>query len=91
MELNDLDSVQVYCIEDVVGEETITVIGFPNSIKQDPIDEDEKLEFRELFNKALKRFEVESTDELGEDEKKDFFDFIDKNLKIEEEEEVCGQ
>ena len=88
VELNDQDSVQVYSIEDVVGEETITVIGFPNSIKQDPIDEDEKLEFRELFNKALKRFEVESTDELGEDEKKDFFDFIDKNLKIEEEEEV---
>ena len=91
VKLDDQDSVYVYNLDEVKGELTITVRGFPNSIKEkrssDEEDKDLEFEFKELYNKALKRFDVESVEELEKSDEKDFFEYIDDNLVLKEEEE----
>ena len=39
----------------------------------------DKEAYQKFFNGALKKFGVDSPDELGEEEKKDFFNWVDKN------------
>ena len=87
VKLDDQDSVYLYNLDEVKGELTITVRGFPNSIKEDLIDLDDKenlekdLNFEKLFSKALDRFEVDNVEDLDRNEKKEFFDYIDDRLK----------
>ena len=42
-------------------------------------------EYEKFFMKCLKKFGVESPEELDDDKKKEFFDYIDKNWKAKGE------
>ena len=47
--------------------------------------EDNKAKYKAFFDKALKKFGVESPAELEGDKKKEFFDYVDKNYNSEDE------
>jgi len=47
--------------------------------------EDRKAKYRAFFDKALKKFGVESPAELKGDKKKEFFDYVDANYEAENE------
>lgn len=47
--------------------------------------EDNKAKYKAFFDKALKKFGVDSPAELKGDKKKEFFDYVDKNYNSEEE------
>ena len=47
--------------------------------------EDNKAKYKAFFDKALKKFGVESPAELEGEKKKEFFDYVDKNYNSEDE------
>jgi hypothetical protein len=47
--------------------------------------EDKKARYKAFFDKALKKFGVDSPAELKGDKKKEFFDYVDKNYNSEDE------
>jgi len=47
--------------------------------------EDAKAKYKAFFDKALKKFGVDSPAELKGDKKKEFFDYVDKNYNSEDE------
>lgn len=53
--------------------------------KQMNAQEDKKAKYRAFFDKALKKFGVESPAELKGDKKKEFFDYVDANYEAENE------
>ena len=53
--------------------------------KQMNAQEDRKAKYRAFFDKALKKFGVESPAELKGDKKKEFFDYVDANYEAENE------
>jgi len=51
-----------------------------------PKEESEKqAKYRKFFDKALKKFGVESPAELDKEKKKEFFDYVDKNYEADKE------
>jgi hypothetical protein len=53
--------------------------------KQMNAQEDKKAKYKAFFDKALKKFGVESPAELKGDKKKEFFDYVDANYEAENE------
>jgi len=53
--------------------------------KQMNAQEDNKAKYKAFFDKALKKFGVDSPAELKGDKKKEFFDYVDKNYNAEDE------
>ena len=49
--------------------------------------EGSKEEYQKFFDKKLKKYGVDSPEELSDEEKKKFFDEIDKEWKSDDEEE----
>ena len=47
--------------------------------------EDNKAKYKAFFDKALKKFGVDSPAELKGEKKKEFFDYVDKNYNSEDE------
>jgi hypothetical protein len=47
--------------------------------------EDKKAKYKAFFDKALKKFGVDSPAELKGDKKKEFFDYVDANYEAENE------
>ena len=47
--------------------------------------EDNKAKYKAFFDKALKKFGVDSPAELKGDKKKEFFDYVDANYNSEDE------
>lgn len=43
--------------------------------------------YEKFFNKALKKFGVDSPDELEGDKEEEFYDYVDKNWKADNEDE----
>jgi len=56
------------------------------SVEQQADEESEKqAKYRKFFDKALKKFGVESPAELDKEKKKEFFDYVDKNYEADKE------
>ncbi len=58
--------------------------------KSEPKEEElspKQKKYQDFFNKALKKFGVDSPAELEGDKKKEFFDYVDKNYEADEEED----
>jgi len=55
--------------------------------KDDEVDEESEKQkkYQAFFNKALKKFGVDSPSELEGDKKKEFFDYVDKNYEADDE------
>ena len=51
----------------------------------DKVMEDNKAKYKAFFDKALKKYGVDSPAELKGDKKKEFFDYVDKNYNSEDE------
>lgn len=45
----------------------------------------EETEYQKFFKSALKKYGVESPEDLDDDKKKEFFDYVDANWEAEEE------
>ena len=55
------------------------------------LDEGTKAEYEKFFNKAMKKFKIDSPSDLKSDEdKKKFYDYVDKNYKGEKSEELLN-
>ena len=62
---------------------------FESKIKEKINEEKEKDKdaYEKFMKAALKKFGVESPDELDDEKKKEFFDYVDKNWESDEEDE----
>lgn len=54
--------------------------------KSDKVKKGDDAAYEAFFNKALKKFGVESQDELSKDKQKEFYDYVDKNWQADDEE-----
>ena len=72
-----------YKVEDYAEDE--------EEVKEAKVATDEESEkqkkYQAFFNKALKKFGVDSPSELEGDKKKEFFDYVDKNYEADNEED----
>lgn len=53
----------------------------------DKVKKGDDAAYEAFFNKALKKFGVESQDELSKEKQKEFYDYVDKNWKADNEED----
>ena len=53
--------------------------------------EEEESAYQKFFQKALKKFGVNSPSELSGKKKKEFFEYVDKNWKGKDEQKVDGR
>ena len=72
-----------YKVEDYAEDEEEEV----KESKDDEVDEESEKQkkYQAFFNKALKKFGVDSPSELEGDKKKEFFDYVDKNYEADNE------
>ena len=55
---------------------------------KESVTESDKEKYQKFFNKAMKKFGVDSPADLKGDKKKEFFNYVDKNYKGDHEEEL---
>lgn len=69
------------------GEEkhTLTVEQFNSKVLNEAPKSGDKEAYQKFFKSVLKKFGVESPEELDNKKKKEFFDYIDKNWKADDE------
>lgn len=59
---------------------------FLKEASEDKVKKGDDAAYKAFFNKALKKFGVESQDELSKEKQKEFYDYVDKNWKADDEE-----
>ena len=61
-------------------------VSFKESKEMTDEESEKQKKYQAFFNKALKKFGVDSPAELEGDKKKEFFDYVDKNYEADNEE-----
>ena len=78
-----------YKVEDYSEDEKEVKETYGKKKKDEEVDEESEKQkkYQAFFNKALKKFGVDSPSELEGDKKKEFFDYVDKNYEADNEED----
>ena len=76
-----------YKVEDYSEDEKEVKETYGKKKKDEEVDEESEKQkkYQAFFNKALKKFGVDSPSELEGDKKKEFFDYVDKNYEADNE------